>query len=116
MFLFLKLFQVIFFFYFAVTSARDKVILNPESARPKWGKPGETILNVLQGVPLAEGTMASNTSGQFIVHSVFISHFNMLITLFIIIHCVCQQQRFCWDCTDVQDEPWLPADSKSTKI
>ena len=51
--------------YVTVTSARDKVILNPESARPKWGKPGETILNVLQGVPLAEGTMASNTSGQF---------------------------------------------------
>ena len=53
------------FSYVTVTSARDKVILNPESARPQWGKPGETILNVLQGVPLAEGTMASNTSGQF---------------------------------------------------
>ena len=47
-----------------MTSARDRVILNPDSARPKWGKPGETVLNVLQGVPLAEGTMASNTSGQ----------------------------------------------------
>ena len=58
------------------------MILNPESARPKWGKPGETILNVLQGVPLAEGTMASNTSGKFIVHLVFISHFSMFIIIY----------------------------------
>ena len=55
----------------SVTSARDKVIMNPDSARPKWGKPGETVLNVLQGVPLAEGTMASNTSGLYTYHVLF---------------------------------------------
>ena len=59
----------------SVTSARDKVILNPDSARPKWGKPGETVLNVLQGVPLAEGTMASNTSGQYCFNNLPLQNF-----------------------------------------
>ncbi|XP_060569853.1 serine/threonine-protein kinase Nek1-like isoform X6 [Ruditapes philippinarum] len=45
-----------------VTSARDKVIVNPESARRQWGRPGETVINALQGVPLAEQTMASDKS------------------------------------------------------
>ena len=47
----------------AVTSARDRVIVNPDSARRQWGKPGETVINALQGVPLS-GTVASNQSGN----------------------------------------------------
>ncbi|KAL4230394.1 Serine/threonine-protein kinase Nek1 [Mactra antiquata] len=46
------------------TSARDKVILNPESARRQWGGPRDTVISALQGVPLAEQTMASDKSEE----------------------------------------------------
>ncbi|XP_052793633.1 serine/threonine-protein kinase Nek1-like isoform X2 [Mya arenaria] len=44
------------------TSARDRVIMNPDSVRRQWGRPGETVVKALQGVPLAEQTMASDKS------------------------------------------------------
>ncbi|WAQ98248.1 NEK1-like protein [Mya arenaria] len=42
--------------------ARDRVIMNPDSVRRQWGRPGETVVKALQGVPLAEQTMASDKS------------------------------------------------------
>ena len=44
------------------TSARDQVIINPESAKRQWGRPGETVINALQEMALVE-TMSSNNSG-----------------------------------------------------
>lgn len=51
--------------FITVTSARDRVIMNPDSVRRQWGRPGETVVRALQGVPLAEQTMASDKSGMF---------------------------------------------------
>ncbi|XP_052226578.1 serine/threonine-protein kinase Nek1-like isoform X2 [Dreissena polymorpha] len=47
------------------TSARDRVIVNPDSARRQWGRPGATVVKALQGVPLVEQTFAmpSDESG-----------------------------------------------------
>lgn len=39
--------------------------MNPDSVRKQWGRPGETVVKALQGVPLAEQTMASDKSGMF---------------------------------------------------
>ena len=51
--------------YYLATSARDKVILNPDANRRQWGKPGETVVKALQGISLAEQTMSSEKSGMF---------------------------------------------------
>ena len=53
---------------FTVTSARDKVIVNPSdvaASRQQWGRPGSTIVKALKECPIMEAgsTMSSDKSG-----------------------------------------------------